>query len=133
MKKSNTDKPVRLMNISAPVSPALSADQNPFGDVGLGRPPLGRANMSSRSLRQQEAVCYSRFLLLRSMRRKGGGDADETACSPLLGLSATDVVDYLRILGSQGGKVFYCNTRLSLFKFIALYRAMRVSQRCLKK
>ena len=55
MKKS-TDAPVRLMQISAPISPPLSAGQNnPYRDIGVGRPPPGRGKKpSSQRVRQEQ-------------------------------------------------------------------------------
>jgi hypothetical protein len=66
MKKS-TDAPVRLMQISAPISPPLSAGQNnPYRDIGVGRPPPGRGKKpsSQRPRQEQHAVCalFSVFL-----------------------------------------------------------------------
>jgi len=54
MKKS-TDAPVRLMQISAPISPPLSAGQNnPYRDIGVGRPPPGRGKKPSGQRVRQE-------------------------------------------------------------------------------
>jgi hypothetical protein len=59
MKKS-TDAPVRLMQISAPISPPLATGQsNPYRDIGVGRPPPGRGRKTSnqRLRQEQHAVC----------------------------------------------------------------------------
>ena len=72
MKKS-TDAPVRLMQISAPISPPLSAGQNnPYRDIGVGRPPPGRGKKpSSQRLRQeQHEVCGSAFSCVSWKRKR---------------------------------------------------------------
>ena len=54
MKKS-PDAPVRLMQISAPISPPLSDVQhNPYRDIGVGRPPPGRGKKTSDRRPRQE-------------------------------------------------------------------------------
>lgn len=61
MKK--TDAPVRLMQISAPISPPLAAAQhNPYRDIGVGRPPPGRGARGKkptgqRPRQEQHEVC----------------------------------------------------------------------------
>lgn len=65
MKKS-PDAPVRLMQISAPISPPLSDVQhNPYRDIGVGRPPPGRGKKTSdrRPRQEQHEVSGSSWLV----------------------------------------------------------------------
>jgi hypothetical protein len=60
--KKTTDSPVRLMEISAPISPTLPSAQNsynPYQNIGVGRPPPGRGKKPSSQRLRQEAheVC----------------------------------------------------------------------------
>jgi hypothetical protein len=96
MKKS-TDAPVRLMQISAPISPPLSAGQNnPYRDIGVGRPPPGRGKKpsSQRTRQEQHAVCgpFSVSLCVNEEEASLEGELGRkamlvSACIPLLGHS----------------------------------------------
>jgi hypothetical protein len=94
MKKS-TDAPVRLMQISAPIAPPLSAGQNnPYRDIGVGRPPPGRGKKpSSQRTRQEQHAVRALFRVFLSVSE------DEASATGALGRKAMLVSACIPLLG----------------------------------